>query len=78
MHSHAARDQDYERERERDSVLKPTYKVMESRAGDIRGRAALTAVNKITAQNGFVGGAAAGGRLASVATAVAMAAGRLQ
>lgn len=43
-HNHVASDQDYER----DSVQGPTYKVMESRAGDIRGRAALTGVNKIT------------------------------
>lgn len=43
-HGHVASDQDYER----DSVQGPTYKVMESRAGDIRGRAALTGVNKIT------------------------------
>ena len=43
-HKHVASDQDYERE----SVQGPTYKVMESRAGDIRGRATLTGVNKIT------------------------------
>lgn len=44
MHTHVGSDRDYER----DSVQGPTYKVMESRAGDIRGRAALTGVNKIT------------------------------
>lgn len=43
-HSHAASDQDYNG----DSVQGLTYKVMASRAADIRGRAALTAVNKIT------------------------------
>lgn len=43
-HMHVATDQDYER----DSVQGPAYKVMESRAGDIRGRAALTGVNKIS------------------------------
>lgn len=41
-------DQDYKR----DSVQGLTYKVMESRAGDIRGRAALTGVNKITVDTG--------------------------
>lgn len=47
-HIHAASDQDYKR----DSVQGLTYKVMESRAGDIRGRAALTGVNKITVDTG--------------------------
>lgn len=47
-HTHAASDQDYKR----DSVQGLTYKVMESRAGDIRGRAALTGVNKITVDTG--------------------------
>lgn len=35
-----------------------TYKVMESRAGDIRGRATLTGVNKITVGTGGRGKAA--------------------
>lgn len=44
QHNQATNDQDYKR----DSVQPLTYKVMESRAGDIRGRATLTGVNKIT------------------------------
>lgn len=61
-HGHVASDQDYER----DSVQGPTYKVMESRAGDIRGRAALTGVNKITVGRSrpvvvVVGGGSSGG-----------------
>lgn len=50
-HNHAASDQDYKR----DSVQGLTYKVMESRAGDIRGRATLTAVNKITMDTAGLG-----------------------
>lgn len=53
-HIHAVSDQDYKR----DCVQGLTYKVMESRAGDIRGRAMLTRVNKITVDTAGQGEAA--------------------